>query len=180
LQKNNNLYYLHLDATGSVIRQKSRIYLYMGVVAINEKHVPAFPVFQWLSENHDQQSIKDSLTCWIDKNSEINRKPDIVVTDQSWALLHGVSKAFNNMSLKAQISAQWRIMIGSSEAITILRLCANHYMHTIARRLRNMQLTTKVVKYCLLFIIIIIIIVFLLAKANIQTINGQNDCLYFF
>jgi len=114
------------------------------VAKIEMKHLKAFPVIEWISQRHDRFLIAQILNDWEFKHRYTLPKPEIVVTDFSWALLHGVSEAFGKHSLENQIKIQWQMMTGTEITCTILRICANHQMHTFCRRLKIMNVSSKV------------------------------------
>ena len=114
------------------------------VQKIHYHKVPGLPVLQWVSDKHDRKSIAASLNMWEMSVRGLLSKPHIVVSDFSWAILHGVSEALNKRQLKEQIAVQWSLMTGTSEKCVILRLCANHYMHSICRRIKTLQIASTV------------------------------------
>jgi len=132
------------DATGSLIKGSPRTFLYMLVAKTYLPKVNGLPLLQWLTDSHDSISICTNCPFWELTTRKLIPKIDIVICDFSFALLHAASEAFNKIPLKKQIIAQWRMMCGEKINCTILRLCANHKMKSVANKIFKMNLKKKV------------------------------------
>jgi len=139
----------YLDATGSLIQPHGhkRIYLYSLSAYINIEGIKALPLLEWISDNHSAKTISDTISFWCEKNEAEDFCPDIVTTDFSLAMMNAVASSFNKKTLNNQIACQWLLMQNEKRTncnITILRLCANHLMHMVARRMRLLNVPKKV------------------------------------
>lgn len=111
---------LSIDATGSIVHklrrlnnQSNAIFLYQAVVP-TEKGI--FPVFQILSEKHDANTISYFIKEWL--RSGVSA-PYETVTDFSFALLNGISLAFNEYNLKTYVDNCLRHLSGKNVQIPI-------------------------------------------------------------
>ena len=65
-QKNRNFVW-HIDATGSVVRPTDErpVYYYAVVTPMSEKGMPAFPLYEFLSNVHNTGTLKLAfVACW--------------------------------------------------------------------------------------------------------------------
>ena len=134
-----------IDATGSLLNNEGRrtlIYSLCGFVPF--RSVKCLPLLEWFSASHDGLSIAVVIEEWLKASSGLLKKPDIIVCDFSWALLFAVSKAFNNKSIEEQLNAQWEMLQGRQCDLTVVRLCANHLIHMLKRRLTALNSSRKV------------------------------------
>ena len=135
----------HFDATGSIIKESGkRILLYSLCAHVNLPNIKCLALLEFLSDAHDAATIKSILLQWIDQCGKLIRHPKVIVSDQSWAILNACAKAFNNKSILEQISAQWQCLLGNPAELVILRLCANHYISLVCRKISHLKVTPKV------------------------------------
>ena len=139
---------VHFDATGSVVQKTSSppIFLYAIVLPIPIKGEPPLPLLEWLSESHNSITISSVLFAWWLHAKRIISPPDVIVTDNSWALLHASSNTFNSLELDQQLNRQWMIFNGEELpcGFVSLRLCASHFIKSIGNRLTRKGLSKKV------------------------------------
>ena len=132
-------YTVHLDATGSVVKNlgSNRTYLYSIVLPTPMTGEPPLPLLEWLSDSHNTGSISSVLFSWWLQARNFIPPPAAIVIDFSWAFLHATSNVFNNMSLEEQLNSQWQILCGESLPTNFvsLRLCASHFIKAIGNRL---------------------------------------------
>jgi len=139
----------HVDATGSILRGGPSIYLYSICVQINIRGVKCLPLFEFLSKKHDNEFISMQINKWIQTFGKNFVWPHVIVTDFSWALLHAVATAFLKSSIRIVLVDQWVALYSDLEINCIIRLCSNHLIHAISRRLRPMSLNKEVVDFIL-------------------------------
>ena len=134
--------FLHLDCTGSVVRripQQSAPFLYCGVMA--DSNIPAF---EFLTTRHDavwlgglmQLFVRDVRACNGGRTVTVRH----VVTDFSYAIIHAVLSAFNNMDFNAYVRTTYAVLSRAVtsdrlRSLTFLHLCAAHTMKALSRRL---------------------------------------------
>lgn len=123
---------LSIDATGSVVRklkrpnnQSSAIFLYQAVVPTAEG---IFPVFQTLSEKYDANTISYFIKEWLRSGAPV---PHETVTDFSFALLNGISLAFNECNLKTYVNYCLCHLSGKNIQTTIRCYIRVDIAHTI-------------------------------------------------
>ena len=141
---------LFIDATGSIIKPHGQkvIYVYSLSGAIPISKVKSLPILEWISDRHNIATITNVLTTWKTKCQHLLPKPAIVTTDFSWALMTSVCFSFNENSVLEQIRIQWVMMTHGtidSSGTVILRLCANHFIKMVSRRLSAMDVSRKVI-----------------------------------
>lgn len=131
---------ISIDATGSVVkkmtlfsgRQTHNIFLYE-IVVNDRKNQNQFCVAHMLSEKHDNNSISYWLAEWL---RDVKSPPLLVVTDQSLALMHAVTKTFTQFSsLDAYISNCSKLVSkepGFEIPKCMIRNDFNHVMHLIS------------------------------------------------
>lgn len=133
---------LNLDCTGSVvrrIREQSACFLYCGLMA--DTNIPAF---EMLTTRHDavwlggliQLFIRDVRLCNAGRSVTLRH----VVTDFSYAIIHAVLSAFNNLDLRTYVHTTYavlsrRVTADRIRSMTFLTLCAAHTMKAMSRRL---------------------------------------------
>jgi len=142
----------HLDATGSVIRHGTNTYLYSMCAKVPLHKIKALPLVEWLSESHSSSTISSSLQFWREKIEDLYEAPEYFVTDFSWAMLHGIAQSLIQLPLNVVLLQQWQALIGmrSSDLSTFLRLCCNHFIHALCRRLKNKPIGKEVVHFTFL------------------------------
>lgn len=138
--KTNPVPTISIDATGSVVkkitlfsgRQTHNIFLYE-IVVYDRKRQNQFCVAHMLSEKHDNNSISYWLAEWL---RDVKSPPLLVITDQSLALMHAVTKTFTQFSsLDAYISNCSKLISkepGSEIPKCMIRNDFNHVMHLIS------------------------------------------------
>jgi len=145
LNTSDGIFQLHIDATGSLIKNSGRKTLLYSVVAkIPLPHVKAVCLLEWLTERHNRSSIGTVLQQWYYVANKILPCPDLVICDWSWALLHAASITFGEQNLRMQIITQWNSMLTGVFRGFVLRLCANHLIHMVSRRLKQFSTSKKV------------------------------------
>ena len=131
----------HLDATGSLVPKwkGKHVFCYALVTATPIKGEPSLPLLEWLSNAHDVKTIRKALVNWWIDVQCLLKKPAAVIVDKSWALLHAIALALNNLTLEQQLHEQWKIIAGliktNEETISVIRLCVNHYIKSVIRSL---------------------------------------------
>ena len=134
-----------MDATGSMIKSSGkRILIYSLCSQIPENSIKCLPILEWLTDVHDGFNIAQVIKDWKRTADLFFEMPQIVVSDFSWANLHAISDAFNGNSLEEQMSKQWKAIKTNVDLKTIVRLCANHLMHMVCRRLKALNVSKKV------------------------------------
>ena len=103
---------LHLDATGSVTRQvgEKRPYLY-ALIAESPDTDRSFPLAHLQAESHNVLTIAHFLAQVAHGYKLVTRVPltsPRVLTDFSWALIHGVSEAIVKTTTEAYLEACWQ------------------------------------------------------------------------
>jgi len=144
LEATKQTFIVHLDATGSLIHGQGHTYLYSLVASIKLDKIKAFPLLEFISQKHDKFTITEALGDWEIRTRAQLPRPEIIVTDFSWALLHAVSESFQKKPLKEAINNQFLSMHQNKGGYTIMRLCSNHLMHAICRKLKPECLSQKV------------------------------------
>lgn len=127
----------HIDATGSIIKRTGKqVLLYSLVEDSNIKGEPCIPVFEFLSENHDSNSIINALMTFKILVKELTSFPDFFVTDMSWALMHSICECFMGTSLQEQIKIQWEMFSNDTRNDkSNLLLCGSHFLNNIRKKM---------------------------------------------
>ena len=74
-------------------------------------------------------------------------RPDYIVIDFSWALLHSASIIFAQEPLAMHIHRLWALLkedCEENERTVRLRICASHFIKSVSRRLAKMNLEKQV------------------------------------
>jgi len=138
-----------LDSTGSIIKPHGRktIYIYSLCSFVPIESVKAIPILEWLSDTHDTATISKVMEKWKPHATLHIQPPQIITTDFSFALMAAAVQTFTKNSLSDQLQAQWVLMTHETVQnipLTILRLCDNHFIHMISRRLKMECVSKKV------------------------------------
>ena len=144
-----------IDSTGSVVEEYGkRVYLYSLCANSPLPNTKCFPLLEWISNAHDTSTISWVISKWRAGAKSSLRQPHILVSDMSFAILNAAALSFNSCSLRDQLNIQWQNVKKEEEAsFTILRLCANHFMHLVARKAyainsnKNVYFLIAIVKY---------------------------------
>ena len=129
---------MHLDATGNLISATGkRMLLYTLIASVYLHKIKCLVLLECLSDAHDQMTVASVLQQWYHKSVKFLPSPSLIVTDMSWALMHGISLAFGSRNLKSQIIRQWNMIFNPNISGFILRLCANHLIQIVCRRLKK-------------------------------------------
>ncbi|KAL5237076.1 hypothetical protein ACI65C_004486 [Semiaphis heraclei] len=140
---------IHVDSTGSVVRPpqnstKLTIYYYACVVCIG-KIETVCPITDMVSATHDRETVTE----WLKglKDLIIAKDPSIwppfknVVTDFSWAFMHGISKAWNGKeTIFEYLDMCHRILTGRetlSSCTVVITSCTNHYVKNILNHVKR-------------------------------------------
>ena len=95
---------MHLDATGNLISATGKRMLLNTLIASAYLHkINGLVLLEWLSDAHDQMTVVSVLQQWYHKSVKLLPFPSLIVTDMSWALMHGTSLAFGSRNVKSQI-----------------------------------------------------------------------------
>lgn len=140
---------LHVDATGSIISSlgeksgRDTVYLYSVVLAKAN-----LPVCEFLSADHRSHSIQGHLdtfnACVASVNHNKRLRPNYVVTDFSYALIHAVTKSFNECDLVAYLNNCEKILSKQATSNMIastcfIILCKSHMIKALSKRVTKLQ-----------------------------------------
>ncbi|XP_050548027.1 uncharacterized protein LOC126909632 isoform X2 [Daktulosphaira vitifoliae] len=149
LSKSGKFKTLHIDATGSLVRppneKKETIYYYAAIVQI-DKIENICPVTEMISSTHDRLTIESWLTSFKEKIiNEVGLSwPPFknVVTDFSWAFMHGISKAWNNknnifeyLDLCHQVLTKKNVKFPDNDVV--VSTCSNHYIKNVIKHAKT-------------------------------------------
>lgn len=97
-------------------------------------------------ENHS--NAKSILTCL----------PPIVITDYSWALIHGVLEGFNSCDISRYLQWSYDCIFEEQKRTYIadcmktrVVLCSTHFLKSIITKSKTIKVKDKKVKYCFIF-----------------------------
>lgn len=131
---------LYFDATGGVVRNPfndKRVYLYTGVVQVDTiKRLSS--VFDMISSHHFAKSIVKIFQDFRIFCEEHNKWPIFrcVVTDFSFANLHGIALGFNRMTLAEYLELCFTVVMHSSSLdpkYVAIHLCCAHFMKMVMK-----------------------------------------------
>ena len=138
-----NMTALHLDSTGSITKKvgKTEPYYYALVAEGTGTAGQSFPLAHMISERHNVPTIahflmqvRSDFRLANGGTAELQRSR--IITDCSWALMHAVSTAFNQMSLPIYLDACWKSALEAPEIVstpsTLLSLCTAHISHQVS------------------------------------------------
>ena len=131
---------VYIDATGRVTLESKdykRILLYPSCVRDPHSKTPPLPIAQYLSSNHNVESITSFFMILQEKEKNIfNGKvatPGLIMTDYSLALILSCLSEFAKESLQQYVNKSLRIIQGKSTTeklnSTILHICFFHTMN---------------------------------------------------
>ena len=131
---------VYIDATGRVTLESKdykRILLYPLCVRHPYSKTPPLPTAQYLSSNHNVESIASFFTILQEKEKNIfNGKvatPGLIMTDYSLALILSCLSEFSKESLQQYVNKSLRIIQGKATTeklnSTILHICFFHTMN---------------------------------------------------
>jgi hypothetical protein len=168
IQKKNSIWYF--DATGSChkdIPNQKKPFLYSIVMHdVAKKQVITFADF--ITTANDATSISKYLSILIDrleKSSKQNLKPNIVVTDLSWALINAVMISFNKCKPCNYLIWCYKILIEKNYDINLLNampvrayLCNSHFLKNIIKKLKSIseKNCSKLVRKTFLFFLTLV------------------------
>ncbi|CAF0923225.1 unnamed protein product, partial [Brachionus calyciflorus] len=128
------------DATGNImarLKNQKEILIYSIVVHDNVKKT-SFPIADFLSSANDSITINSFLTKIVERFSFYSffKKPKVVVTDYSWANIHAISRAFNNLEVIDYINLTFKVLVeGKLYSLTpintLVYLCSTHFLKNI-------------------------------------------------
>lgn len=135
----SNVPTISFDATGGCCKRLKRynnsvsgnIFLYEGVMALNNK---TFTALSMLSEQHDNISISVWLKRWLRCNV---KPPKVVISDQSLALMSGLTQAFTQFnSLESYLNVCYKLIVKKKEVeipTCFLRNDVNHFIKLVTQ-----------------------------------------------
>lgn len=122
---------LSIDATGSLVRTLKRPSTLSGAIFLYQAVVPTangiYPVFQTVSEKHDANAIAYFIKEWLRSGAPV---PHEAVADFSFAMLNGISLAFNEYNIKTYINNCQHLLSGNNH-VTIKCYIRVDIAHTI-------------------------------------------------
>lgn len=121
-------------------------YYFAGVISLNGSY---FPICEMHTSLHDSATITNFLVNFRSKYTKlIGKWPcfEMVVTDCSWAMIHGILLAFNKCSIEYYLHAMYDIAFGKNEhqQFVKLKLCATHFFKKICEKLKEKFAVKKV------------------------------------
>ena len=140
--------YLHFDATGTIIGKipdhDKSVFYYPLILSSSVSGQPAIPIAEMLSNRHSTAEISNFF--FKLKKSLHTLKPGVcspqkVELDFSWAMIHGVILGFNQESIVAYLTRQWKNIKKkdfSQETKSIVHLCCAHIIHSFSRKLHSL------------------------------------------
>lgn len=148
-----NLPVLHLDATGSVIRQPQyadkACFYYAGVIRTNiSKRI--CPIFEMISCHHDSTTIGFLLAhfrFFVLQNCKLKWPIfQSVVTDFSFALINAVCFYWNHMSLEHYLNVTYKHVkegIVLHNSVTPIYICCAHFTKMILNDVKKFNIPDK-------------------------------------
>lgn len=133
---------LHFDSTGSIVRrlpQQSAPFLYCGLMG--KQNLPAF---EFITSRHDADWLSSLIQLFLRDVRLANGGRPVtlrhIITDFSYAIIHAVLSAFNNMTLLTYVQTTYSVLLRRCTAeriqsLTFITLCAAHSMKALSRRL---------------------------------------------
>lgn len=134
---------VYFDATGSVARKpfesEKRVLLYSAVVSVSQLKSIS-PIFEMVTSHHNTHSICKLLTEFRTFCEQKRKWPIFgsIVTDFSFASLHAISKACNNLKLGEYLNYAFKICDDLRADIPIpatfitIHLCCAHFMKMVS------------------------------------------------
>ena len=131
---------LHIDATGSVVRNKcqNNIYYYAGVMSLNDGG-SAVPIFEFLSGRHDAAKLSSAMLSFrhfCAKQVRVWPLFKHVEVDFSMALINSCALAWNKMSLEVYLQHCFDIVNNRCLNIQIknfvsIHICCAHFIKIV-------------------------------------------------
>jgi hypothetical protein len=140
---------LHVDATGSIVSSlgektgRDTVYLYSVILA--QHNLPVCEFFTTDHRSHAIQAHLDTFNASVAVTNNNQRiRPAYVVTDFSYAIIHAVTKSFNECDLVSYLGKCEQILSGRSNTNHInstcfVVLCVAHIIKALSRRLCKVQ-----------------------------------------
>lgn len=137
---------VHIDATGSVIRNiphQSAPFYYSVVISDN-----SMPVLDFFLTDNKSSSIQNVINAFNSNVRLVNNgrdiKPCYVVTDHSMALMNATLRCFNCYTLPTYLARCYAVLTGALSSVeirqtTYLVLCAAHVTKTVADALSKAE-----------------------------------------
>lgn len=145
-QKQKSLTF-HIDATGSVVRpfNQRQVYYYAVVMANDDPEIPALPIFEFLTDSHNVGNLQMAFVSWWGHMSIFGLRPDVIVLDMSWALIHAALFVFCGESIDDHLRKLWQSLQVPKTDVKgpSLRLCASHFIKAVSRRLAKVSSLSK-------------------------------------
>ena len=141
---------MYFDATGNLARKMfedtGKLLYYALVVPHPNKGKPPIAVAELFSSSQSVSTLTYFITSFMHDTAKLYRgrtvTPCHIEIDQSWAILHSVSRGFLGMELASYLQRCWRLVDGtadSSDAVgTVVHFCTSHVMNTIRRKLGSL------------------------------------------
>ncbi|CAF1519903.1 unnamed protein product, partial [Didymodactylos carnosus] len=146
--------FLHLDATGSVIRkitEQKSAFFYSCIYKDDDDPSCLLPLASALLCDNTVTGIHHFLLN-IRKHIVIIKRvfvrPSFIIVDFSHALINAVLSSFNNMDINTYLQICFNILQckytrKKLKALTIIRMCCAHAIHAFARNLAKFQIPEK-------------------------------------
>ena len=138
----------HIDATGSVVRAVTEkpIYYYVVVMTINDREIPALPLYEFLTDSHNVGNLTMAFVAWWGHMQAIGVLPKTIVLDMSWALIHSSLFAFCSENIDDHLKKLWRYLENPNCEMNgpCLRLCASHFIQAVSCRLAKIGVNKQV------------------------------------
>ena len=157
--------FLHLDATGSVVRKldkgQNKFLYYALTIRHPEAKISPIPLAEMLSSDHTNVEITHFLNRWQYTAKKVLNKeftPTHVEVDFSLAMLHSTCQSFNHENFENYLKSCWQIsktswQISESKLLpkTVIHICTAHIMHRFSYKLDRTMRVHKNTKKILLF-----------------------------
>ena len=155
---------LHIDATGSVIRQlKHQKDVFFYCMVFRDKDSSILPLSGALLTDHTAASITSYFLCLRSKLAMCSKvaRPAFVVIDFSAALINSVLASFNTENIHNYLRRCYNTLnrvynIKQLRNMTFLRLCCAHAMKAFSRSLFALKVSTKTHSHLMTFFAILL------------------------
>ena len=137
-----------VDATGGVhskVNGQKAPFLY-SAVCHDEKKKQIIPVFEFISTEHTGESIAKYMTFAISrivqntKSNEPFSVAPVIVCDFSFALINGILKSVNHITLTDYIKYCFDILFQGNNSLymrTHIYLCSTHFLKSMIKKVRE-------------------------------------------
>ncbi|CAF0860915.1 unnamed protein product [Brachionus calyciflorus] len=125
------------DTTGNImarLKNQKEILIY-SIVVHDDVNKTSFPIADFFSSENDSITINSFLTKIVERFSLYSffKKPKVVVTDYSWANIHAISRAFNNLEVIDYLNLTFKVLVeGKLYSLTPINtfvyLCSTHFL----------------------------------------------------